>query len=154
MRLFEGDSNPQPSEQVFKTWDIKCLALIAQMVREFRMNPKVNWGFESPSDRDIFWLINFDTFTRTFVRVSQMNAVARAQLTFHMLTFLQKYLYRQSQYSKTSQWTILGSEYVTKASCAKTWKGRLDHVKTVTFWRRQRRFEIVCKAFAQIDENQ
>ena len=30
-----------------------------------------------------------------------MNAVARAQLTFHMLTFLQKYLYRQSQYSKT-----------------------------------------------------
>ena len=53
-----------------------------------------------------------------------------------------------------SQWTILGSEYVTKASCAKTWKGRLDHVKTVTFRRRQRRFEIVCKAFAQIDENQ
>ena len=30
-----------------------------------------------------------------------MNAVARAQLTFQTLTLLQKYLYRQSQYSKT-----------------------------------------------------
>ena len=49
---------------------------------------------------------------------------------------------------------ILGCEYVTTASCAKTWKGRLDHLKTVTFWRRQRRFELVCIAFAQLDENQ
>ena len=30
-----------------------------------------------------------------------MNAVARAQLAFQMLTLLNKYLYRQSQYSKT-----------------------------------------------------
>ena len=37
------------------------------------------WGFESPSGRDIFCLKNFDTFTRTAVRVSKMNAVARAQ---------------------------------------------------------------------------
>ena len=29
-----------------------------------------------------------------------MNAVARAQLTFQMLILQQKYLYRQSQYSK------------------------------------------------------
>ena len=30
-----------------------------------------------------------------------MNAVARAQLTIQILTLLQKYLYRQSQYSNT-----------------------------------------------------
>ena len=30
-----------------------------------------------------------------------MNAVAREQLTFQMLTLLQKYLYRHSQYSTT-----------------------------------------------------
>ena len=58
--------------------------------------------FGSPSDRDIFCLKNFDTITtRTSVRVSKMNAVARAQLTLQMLTLLQKYLYRQSQCSKT-----------------------------------------------------
>ena len=37
------------------------------------------WGFESPSGRDIFCLKSFDTFPRTPVRVSKMNAVARAQ---------------------------------------------------------------------------
>ena len=31
---------------------------------------------------------NFDTFKRTPVRVSKMNAFARAQLTFQMLTLL------------------------------------------------------------------
>ena len=45
---------------------------------------------ESPSGRDIFCLKTFDTFTRTAVRVSKMNAVARAQLTFQMLTLLKK----------------------------------------------------------------
>ena len=35
---------------------------------------------------DIVCLKKFDTFTRTPVRVSKMNAVARAQLTFQMLT--------------------------------------------------------------------
>ena len=40
-RLSEGESNPQTSEQVFKTWGSKCLALIAQMVRAFGMNPKI-----------------------------------------------------------------------------------------------------------------
>ena len=34
----------------------------------------------------IFCLKNFDTFTRTLVRVSKMNAVARAQSTFQMWT--------------------------------------------------------------------
>ena len=52
------------------------------------MNPKV--GFECPSGRDISCLKNFDTFPRTPVRVSQKNAAARAQLTFQMLTWLQK----------------------------------------------------------------
>ena len=42
------------------------------------MNTKVG-GFESPSGRDIFCLKSFDTFLRTPVRVSKMNAVARAQ---------------------------------------------------------------------------
>ena len=49
------------------------------------------WGFESFSGRDIFCLKNFDNFTRTSVSVSKMNAVARAQLAFRMLTILQKY---------------------------------------------------------------
>ena len=48
------------------------------------------WGFESPSCRDIFCLQNFDTFTRTSVRVPKTNAVTRAQLTLQMLTLLQK----------------------------------------------------------------
>ena len=51
------------------------------------------WGFMSPSGRDIFCLKNVDTFTRTPVSVSKMNAVARAQLTFQSLTFLQLYIY-------------------------------------------------------------
>ena len=42
--------------------------------------------------RDIFCLKNFGTFSRTPVRVSKMNAVARAQLIFQMLTLLKKYL--------------------------------------------------------------
>ena len=50
------------------------------------------WGFESPSGRDIFCLKNFDTFTRTSVRVSKMNAVGRTQLTYQMLSLLKKYV--------------------------------------------------------------
>ena len=38
-------------------------------------------GFESPTGRDIFCLKNFDSFTRTSVSVSKMNAVARAKFT-------------------------------------------------------------------------
>ena len=52
------------------------------------------WGFESLSGRDIFCLKNFDTFTRTSVRASKMNAVARAQLTFQMLTLLKSIIKR------------------------------------------------------------
>ena len=42
-------------------------------------------GFESSSGRDIFCLKNFDTFTRTSVRVSKMNAVVHVQLTIQIL---------------------------------------------------------------------
>ena len=45
-----------------------------------RMNPKV--GGSSPPRVETFsaiWLRNFDTFPRTPVRASKMNAVARAQ---------------------------------------------------------------------------
>ena len=59
------------------------------MVRALGMNPKVV-GFESLSDPDIFGLKIFDTFTRTSVRASKMNAVARAQLAIQMLNLLQK----------------------------------------------------------------
>ena len=48
-------------------------------------------GFESPSGRDILFLKNTDTFRKTSVRVSKMNAVTRAQLTFQMLTLLWKW---------------------------------------------------------------
>ena len=49
-----------------------------------------NWQFNrKPKVSKIF---------RLSVRVSKMNALARAQLTFQMLTLLQKYLYRESQY--------------------------------------------------------
>ena len=76
--------------QYSKPWDGKCLALIAQMVRAFGMNPKV--GGSSPSQVETFSVLkNFDTFTRTSVRVSKMNVVVRAQLTFQMLTLLQKH---------------------------------------------------------------
>ena len=47
----------------------------------------------SPSGRDIFCLKNFDTFPRTPVHVSKINAVTRAQLTFQMLTLFKMYIY-------------------------------------------------------------
>ena len=41
----------------------------------------------------IFCLKIFDTFTRTSVRVSKMNAVSHAQLTFQMLPLIKKNIY-------------------------------------------------------------
>ena len=81
-------------------WDSKCLALIAQVVRAFGMNPKI----ESSS------LPHFGTFSITKISTlsqehlyvtTKMSDVARAQLSFQVLTLLQKYLYRLSQYSHT-----------------------------------------------------
>ena len=46
-----------------------------------------------------FKIVNLN-FTRTSVRVSKINAVGHAQLTFEMLTLLQKYLNHHSQFSK------------------------------------------------------
>ena len=56
------------------------------IVRAFGMNPKVGV-------QDIFRLENFDTLTRTPVRVLKMNVVARTQLTFQILNLLQKHKY-------------------------------------------------------------
>ena len=72
-----------------KTRDRKCLALVAQMVRAFGMNPKVG-GSNPPHVETVSVSKNVDTFTRTPVRVSKMNAVARTQLIFQMSFFLQK----------------------------------------------------------------
>ena len=71
--------------QYSKTWD------------SYRQESE-GWGLESPSGRDIFCVKIVDTFTRTSVRVSKMNVVARAEFIFQMLNILQKYLYHQSQY--------------------------------------------------------
>ena len=78
--------------QYSKTWDSKCLALIAQMVRAFGINPNV--GCSSPPQVEIFLSQkrSQDTFTRTPVRVSKMNAVAHAHLTIQMWTLLHKYI--------------------------------------------------------------
>ena len=55
------------------------------------MVPKVG-GSSPPHLSSIHYLSqSFDTFTRTRVRVSKMNAVARAQLTFQMIFFWQLY---------------------------------------------------------------
>ena len=61
------------------------------MARAFGMNPKVG-GSSPPPSRDIICLKNFGTLTRASVRVSEMYAVARTQLTFQMLALLQKYV--------------------------------------------------------------
>ena len=63
------------------------------MIRAFGINPKVGSPPEYPSGRDILCLKMFDTFTRTSVRVSKMNADARTQLTFQMFTLFQIYVY-------------------------------------------------------------
>ena len=47
---------------IFKTWDNKCLTLIAQMVRAFGMNPKV--GGSSPLRSRHFLSQNVDNFPK------------------------------------------------------------------------------------------
>ena len=65
------------------------------------LTPGASFNIEiTPSGREFSDSKTF-TFTRTPVLVSKMNAVARAQLTFQIVILLQKYLYRQSQCSKT-----------------------------------------------------
>ena len=82
-----------PPEPVFKTRGSKFLTLIVQMVRAFGMNPNV--GDSSPSQVETFRISKTLTLSQEhpFVRVSKMNAVARAQLTFQMLTLLKKKFY-------------------------------------------------------------
>ena len=64
------------------------------------MNLSEGWGFDSSSGRDIFCLKYFDTFTRTSVRVSKMNAVARTQLTLQMLTLLKNVYNARASFKK------------------------------------------------------
>ena len=75
--------------QYSTTWDSKCLALIAQMVRAFGKNPKV--GGSSPPQMETFSVSKTLTLSQEYpVRVSKMNAAACTQLTFEMLILLKK----------------------------------------------------------------
>ena len=64
------------------------------LYQSVRHESESGW-FKSPSDRDIFCLKNFDNVARTSFRVSKMNAVARAQLTYQTFTLLKKILLYQ-----------------------------------------------------------
>ena len=59
------------------------------MLSAFGMNPKDDGS--SPLHVETFCLKSFDTFTRTSVHTSKINAVACAQLTVQMLTLVEKY---------------------------------------------------------------
>ena len=78
-----------PPEPTFKNMGQQMLGPDSSRDKSLRHESE-DWVFESSSGRNIFCLKNFDTFTRIFVRVSKMNAVARAQLTCQMLTLLKK----------------------------------------------------------------
>ena len=67
----------------------KGMALIAQMVREFGMNPKV-WGLSPPRAEIYSFLKKLTLSQKTSVRLSKMNILARAQLNFQMLTLLKQ----------------------------------------------------------------
>ena len=72
--------------QILACWLFNTMSLSIPSIR----HESEDWGFESPSGRGIFCLKNFDTFTKTSVRVLKMNVVSRVQLTYLMLTLLKK----------------------------------------------------------------
>ena len=72
--------------QYLKTWDSKCLSLIYQMVGAFGINMKV--GGSSPPQVETFSVSK--TFTITSVCASKTNVVDRAQLTWQMLSLVEK----------------------------------------------------------------
>ena len=74
---------------------VTCLALIAQLVRAFGMNPKV--GGSSPPQAETFSVSKTLAFSPDYPFVSKMNAVVSAQLTFQMLTLLHKIMYKVAQ---------------------------------------------------------
>ena len=80
---------------VCKTWDSKCLALIAQMARALGINPKV--GGLSPPQVETFSVSKTLTLSQEHPFMWQINDVARAQLRFQMLTLLNKKLIMDSQ---------------------------------------------------------
>ena len=69
--------------QYSKIWDIKYLAPVAQIVKYSAWIQRL-WGSNPAWVETISILKNFDTFSRTSVRKSKMNGVARTQLTFQM----------------------------------------------------------------------
>ena len=88
-----------PPEPVFQNMGQQMAGPNSSNCQSIRYESE-GWGFEFLSGGDIFCLKNFDTFTITSVRVSKMNAVARAQLTFPMLTLLKNnYVYMQDNYA-------------------------------------------------------
>ena len=70
-----------------KTWDSKFWPWLLKLLEDSAWIRR--FGVRVPPGRDIFCLKDFVTFTRTSVRVSKMNAVVRAQLTFQTLPLLQ-----------------------------------------------------------------
>ena len=58
--------------------------------RRFRHDHSQRWYI---ANTYVYIYIYFDTFTRTPVRVSKMNAVSPAQLKYQMLTFKYIYIY-------------------------------------------------------------
>ena len=69
---------------------LKCLALIAQVVPALGMNLKIG-GLSAPQ-AETFSVSKSLTLSQEYLEL-KINAVAYAQLTFQMLTLLKKYLY-------------------------------------------------------------
>ena len=67
-----------PPEPVFKNMEQQMSGPDSSNGQSIPHEPE-GLGIESPSGRDNFCLKNIDTFQKTSVPVSKMNAVARAQ---------------------------------------------------------------------------
>ena len=80
--------------------DNKCLALIAQVVRVFGMNPKV--GGSSPLMSRRFLSLNLRHFHKNIRSWVENECFYPRTVNISNVNFFQKYLYRQSQYSNTS----------------------------------------------------
>ena len=117
-------------EPVFKYWDSKCLALIAQMFRPFGMNPKI--GGLSPSQVQTFSISKLWHFHKNIRSCVEMSAVARAQWALLMLTLLKKAHYRfkldfqNIDLHTGGKWFIHGTKHRETISC-KAWKPPVEY---------------------------
>ena len=59
----------------------RCAKIIVQ-IKFWHIHESEGWGFESPSGRYIFCLLNFDTFTRTSVNFSNANFTTNIYIGF------------------------------------------------------------------------